>query len=70
MAGRQDEARSIQIKLLPLIRALFSDVNPIPVKAAMNLMGMDVGPCRMPLSEPSEDSLEKIRSALKLFNLI
>jgi 4-hydroxy-tetrahydrodipicolinate synthase len=70
MSGRQDEARSIQIKLLPLIRALFSDVNPIPVKAAMNLMGMDVGPCRMPLSEPSEDSLEKIRSALKLFNLI
>ncbi|MDD2374443.1 MAG: 4-hydroxy-tetrahydrodipicolinate synthase [Eubacteriales bacterium] len=70
MAGRQDEARSIQIKLLPLIRALFSDVNPIPVKAAMNLMGMGVGPCRMPLSEPSEDSLEKIRSALKLFNLI
>jgi 4-hydroxy-tetrahydrodipicolinate synthase len=70
MAGRQDEARSIQIKLLPLIRALFSDVNPLPVKAAMNLMGMDVGPCRMPLSEPSEDSLEKIRSALKLFNLI
>lgn len=70
MNGRHDEARSIQIKLLPLIRALFSDVNPIPVKAAMNLMGMDVGSCRMPLTEPSEDSMNIIRNALALYNLI
>ncbi len=70
MNGRHDEARSIQIKLMPLIRALFCDVNPIPVKAAMNLMGMNVGPCRMPLTDPSAENLEKIRSALALYNLI
>lgn len=70
MSGRHDEARSIQIKLMPLIRALFCDVNPIPVKAAMNLMGMDVGPCRMPLTDPSTENMDKIRSALALYNLI
>ena len=70
MNGRHEEARSIQIKLMPLIRALFCDVNPIPVKAAMNLMGMNVGPCRMPLTDPSAENLEKIRSALALYNLI
>ncbi len=70
MNGRHDEARSIQIKLMPLIRALFSDVNPIPVKAAMNLLGMDVGPCRLPLTDPSPENMEQIRKALALYNLI
>ena len=49
--GKCRESAALQLQLLDLIHALFSDVNPIPVKEAMNLMGMDVGPCRLPLVE-------------------
>lgn len=42
-------AAEIQLKAIPLVNALFSEVNPIPVKAALNLMGMNAGPLRMPL---------------------
>lgn len=69
-AGEHDKARQIQIKLIPLIKAMFCDVNPIPVKAALNLMGKKVGLCRMPLCEPSAENLEKIRFALHQYGLI
>ena len=49
--GDTKGATEDQLKALPLINALFSEVNPIPVKTAMNLMGMNVGPLRMPLCE-------------------
>ncbi len=48
-AGQTAESCKLQLKLLPLIRALFSDVNPIPVKEALNLLGYAAGPCRLPL---------------------
>ena len=48
LEGDTRGAAEIQLKAIPLIHALFSEVNPIPVKAALNLMGKEVGPLRMP----------------------
>lgn len=50
-----DEARKLQLKALPLIHALFSEVNPIPVKAGLNIIGFDFGTPRLPLVKMSED---------------
>lgn len=62
--GDFDTAAAIQIELLPLIRLLFAEVNPIPVKAAMKLIGYDCGDCRLPLSPPSDELLEKLKALL------
>ena len=62
--GDFDTAADIQCQLLPLIDALFSEVNPIPVKAAMELCGYDCGPCRLPLGPVGKDTLEKLHSLL------
>lgn len=64
------KARDMQLKMLPLINALFCEVNPIPVKAAMNLMGMNVGPLRRPLTEIEAAGLERLKSAMKELDLI
>ena len=58
-----------QLKALPLINALFSEVNPIPVKTAMNLMGMNVGPLRMPLCEMEEDTKAALAKEIEKFGL-
>lgn len=68
--GRTDEARCAQIKYYNVISALFSDVNPIPVKEAMNMMGFDVGECRLPLVRMSEDAREHLRDELKKVGLL
>ena len=60
----------LQLKTLPLVKALFSDVNPIPVKAAMNLLGMDVGDCRLPLCGMSDAGLAGLRAALAGYGLL
>lgn len=62
--GKTQESLALQLKYLPLVKALFSDVSPMPVKAAMNLMGMEVGSCRLPLTTLDEGQIEKIREAL------
>ena len=62
--GRIEEARRYQIDYVNLISALFSDVNPIPVKEAMNLMGMQVGPCRLPLVPMSDSARENLKNRL------
>ena len=62
--GDFDTAADLQIRLLPLIDALFSEVNPIPVKAAMKLIGYDCGECRLPLTSLSPEKLEILRKAL------
>lgn len=54
-AGNTERAMDIQLNLMPLIDALFSEVNPIPIKYAMNYMGINVGPCRLPLVELGYD---------------
>lgn len=67
---KTEEACRLQLKLLPLIHLLFCETNPIPVKAAMNLMGMEVGPLRLPLIEMSDANKEKLAAAMKDLNLI
>lgn len=64
LAGDFDTAAQLQLTLLPLMNALFSDVNPIPVKAAMNLLGYDCGECRLPLSQLSSDKRKTLVSLL------
>lgn len=62
--GDFDTASSLQIHLMPLIEALFSEVNPIPVKTAMKLIGYDCGECRLPLTPMSDGNFNKLKSAL------
>ena len=57
--GKPAESAALQLQLLELCNVLFCDVNPIPVKAAMNLLGYQAGPCRLPLVAPSETNLKK-----------
>lgn len=59
-----DKAREEQFRFLPLIRVLFSEVNPIPIKCAMQLMGMPCGLPRAPLTPCSEELKEKIKDAI------
>ena len=70
MAGDVEEAKALQLKYFPLIQALFSEVNPIPVKKAMNLMGMDVGSLRMPLSEMEEGTSAVLAEEMKKVGLL
>ena len=69
-AGDVKGSAKIQLELIPLINALFCEVNPIPVKAAMTMMGCDVGRCRMPLSPINKANKEILIKALKNHNLI
>ena len=62
--GDFDTASDLQLKLLPLIRALFREVNPIPVKAAMKRLGYDCGICRLPLTPPSRETAEILKKLL------
>lgn len=64
--GDFDTASDLQIRLLPLIEALFCEVNPIPVKTAMKLIGYDCGECRLPLTNMTAGNLQKLQNALKL----
>lgn len=61
---------NMQLQTLNLIKALFSEVNPIPIKAAVNLMGFKAGQCRMPLTEISDSNLELLRIQMKAYGLI
>ncbi len=64
LEGHMREALRLQLDLFPLIKALFSEVNPIPVKAALNLMGMEAGPCRLPLTTLEEGHEALLKQAL------
>lgn len=63
--GNTAKAAELQIKYTGLMNALFSDVNPIPVKAAMNLLGLNAGPCRLPLYPMEEKALENLKNKLQ-----
>ncbi|KPU27755.1 4-hydroxy-tetrahydrodipicolinate synthase [Caloranaerobacter sp. TR13] len=67
--GDIDNARKLQLKMKGLIDALFIETNPIPVKTAMNLLGMDVGELRLPLTTMSEDNLQKLIKEMKNYGL-
>ena len=59
-----------QLEYFPMIKALFCEVNPIPVKVALRLMGFNMGPLRMPLCEMEDAHLEQLKAAMRQFNLI
>lgn len=64
LAGDYKKAAAMQLKYHDLIKALFIEVNPIPVKCAMNMMGLDVGPLRLPLTEMESEHAEILRKAM------
>ncbi len=68
--GEVEEAAKMQLRVIDLIDALFAEVNPIPVKYALNLMGYDFGKPRLPLIELSEKNQEKMKEVMKKHNLI
>ncbi len=68
--GKVKESAALQLKLLDLINHLFMDVNPIPVKAAMNLMGFDVGECRLPLVSMDDAQIGVLRESMKQAGLL
>ena len=70
LEGDLEKARQMQLKSLPLVDALFSEVNPIPVKKALNLMGMQVGSLRSPLCEMGEENAKKLEQAMKDVGLL
>jgi 4-hydroxy-tetrahydrodipicolinate synthase len=63
--GEVEKSRELQLRYFALIKALFSEVNPIPVKKAMNLMGMEVGSLRLPLTEMEEKNAAKLADEMK-----
>lgn len=70
LAGDREKAAQMQLKSLPLVDALFSEVNPIPVKKALNLMGMDVGSLRAPLCEMSPEKAAGLEKAMREFGIL
>lgn len=65
LEGRREQALKAQLKYLDLINGLFMEVNPIPVKEAMNLMGMNVGGYRLPLCPMSSEYREKLAGIMR-----
>ncbi len=70
LKGNVEKARDMQLKYVSLINALFSDVNPIPVKEAMNMMGLGMGPLRMPLAPMTDSARAALREELKKHGLV
>lgn len=68
--GDTKKAAELEAKFLPLMDALFMDVNPIPVKEALRLMGIDCGICRLPLVEMDSAAKQKLAGVLKTYGLI
>jgi 4-hydroxy-tetrahydrodipicolinate synthase len=68
--GDVEGSRTIQLEALPLINTLFSEVNPIPVKKAMNLMGKKAGPLRRPLTEMEDSNAKNMMVEMKKYHLL
>lgn len=64
LEGNVNESKNLQLKMIPLFKALFSEVNPIPVKAALNILGYNVGTPRLPLTEASEKCQQTLKNEL------
>ena len=69
-AGDVEGSRKEQLRAMPLIRALFSEVNPIPVKAAMNLQGKKVGPLRLPLTEMEKEHSDSLKEEMIRYGIL
>jgi len=70
LSSRTSEALALHQRLLPLVKAMFVESNPIPVKTAMHMLGLPAGELRLPLCEPSEKSKEVIEGALRKYGLL
>ena len=68
-AGDVEGSCKMQLDAIPLIGKLFCEVNPIPVKKALNLLGKEVGPLRMPLTEMTDENAAALAKAMKEFGL-
>ncbi|MBQ3400308.1 MAG: 4-hydroxy-tetrahydrodipicolinate synthase [Lachnospiraceae bacterium] len=68
--GDTAKAAKLQLDAIDLIGSLFCEVNPIPVKTAMNMMGMEVGPLRMPLTPMEEKNAERLRASMSAYGLL
>lgn len=68
--GNVKKSTQMQLDAIPLINALFCEVNPIPVKAAMNLMGKEVGSLRLPLTEMEPQNKERLAKAMKEYGIL
>lgn len=68
--GETTKSTEMQVEAIPLINALFCEVNPIPVKAAMNLMGKETGPLRMPLTTMEEANQKVLKKAMEEYGLL
>ena len=67
--GKVEESIKAQIHYIDLVRAMFIEVNPVPVKEAMNIMGFDVGPCRSPLGPLSEKNREYVAQIINKYGI-
>jgi len=70
LSGNWDAGRALQFKLIPLIRSLFIETNPIPVKTALALMGKCSGELRLPMTPMAEGNVKKLKTALEDFGLL
>lgn len=70
LEGDIAESLKLQLEAIDLVDALFCEVNPIPVKEAMNMLGFDVGPVRLPLYEMSDENKIKLKAALSGYGLL
>jgi 4-hydroxy-tetrahydrodipicolinate synthase len=70
LKGNWEQGRELQFKVLPLIRAVFLETNPIPVKTALSLMGRCTGDLRLPLTPMSEGNVKKLRQSMSDFGLL
>ena len=68
--GNVKRAMELQLKIKPLNDALFCEVNPIPVKTAMNILGYKVGPLRLPLTSMSDRNINYLKNTLKSYGLL
>ena len=70
LTGDNKGATEIQLKILDLINSLFIEVNPMPIKAAMNIMGMNVGKCRLPLVDVEPQTIATLTKTLEHYGLV
>jgi 4-hydroxy-tetrahydrodipicolinate synthase len=64
LEGDVQKSKELQLKIMPIFKALFCEVNPIPVKTAMNLLGYNVGKLRLPLTTMTDQNLEFLKKTL------
>ena len=68
--GKVEESARLQLEAIELVSALFSEVNPIPVKKAMNLMGLEAGTLRRPLTDMEDATAAKLEQAMKNYGIL